>query len=493
MPERVTVAVAGASGFVGRAFCDAHRDRYQLVGLSRAAAQPLPDSGPHQWRSCDLYSQLQIERALAGVDVAIYLVHSMMPRDRLTQADFADLDLILADNFARAAARAGVRKIVYLGGIIPQGVDELSRHLASRLEVEQALAAHGVPVTTLRAGLVVGAGGSSFRILLRLVERLPAMLVPRWTRTPTQPIALDDVLELLAQVVDRSEFDGGTWDIGGPDVVTYRQMIADVAELTERRRVLLPAPLFSPRLSRLWVSLVTGTPRALVGPLVESLRHPMVARNRDLQDAVGQPGVPWRTVLAQALAERSTVSPLRTSADRLAIRRSRKVRSVQRLARPPQTSAMDIARAYLAWLPRFMWPWLRVDSDERSARFYLRLIPKPLLSMRLSTERSTEERTLFYVDGGLLVAPTKPLGRLEFRISPVGDHVIAAVHEFEPRLPWYLYVFTQALVHLLVMWGFDRYLRRVSRGQEPALSSASQPRALAAPTPESAAGFEGRG
>jgi uncharacterized protein YbjT (DUF2867 family) len=462
----LTVAVTGASGFVGGAFCEAHRDRYTLVGLSRSERAAKPGHGPHSWRACDLYSQRQTEQALAGVDVAVYLVHSMMPTDRLTQASFADLDLILADNFGLAAARAGVKKIVYLGGIIPQGVDELSPHLASRREVEHALAAHGVPVTTLRAGLVVGAQGSSFQILRRLVERLPAMLCPRWTRTATQPVALPDVVELLQQVIDRDEFDGGTWDIGGPDVVTYRQMIADLAELTCRRRMLLPAPLFSPRLSRLWVSLVTGTSRALVGPLVESLRHPMVAANRDLQDAVGQAGTPWRTMLAAALSE--TVPTARRSkpsrSARSAIRRNSRVRSVQRLTRPPGASAHDIAHAYVDWLPRFCWPWMRVRTHAHHVSFHLRPLSAPLLDLELAEDRSTADRTLFRVVGGLLVAPTARPGRLEFRIAPDGEHVLAAVHDFRPRLPWYLYVLTQAKAHLLVMWGFDRYLRRQAEG-----------------------------
>lgn len=457
MGAQTTVAVAGATGFVGRAFCDAYRDRYSLVGLSRSARPPAPDHGPHSWRSADLFSLLQTERALSGCDVAIYLVHSMMPRDRLTQADFADLDLILADNFGRAAARAGVKKIVYLGGLIPE-TKALSKHLASRREVEDALAAHGVPVTTLRAGLVVGAGGSSFEMLHKLVERLPAMLCPRWTATPTQPIALTDIVQLIAFAIDDDRFDGQACDVGGPDVITYRDMIADVAELTDRRRLLLPAPLFSPRLSRLWVSLVTGTSRALVGPLVESLRHPMVASDRRLQEAAGIPGVPWKSMLAEALEGTPPPAAPRASTRR-SIRAASRVRSVQRLARPPGASARDVAKAYLSWLPRALWHLLRVEADRTHARFYLRPWPRPLLELELSEARSTADRTLFYVTGGALAADTKPHGRLEFRVAPDGRHVLAAVHEFRPRLPWFVYRWTQALVHRAVMAGFDRHLR----------------------------------
>lgn len=458
MNTRTTVAVAGASGFVGRAFCDRHRDDYELVGLTRSPRAPAPDRGPQRWRQCDLFSLLQVERALADVDVAIYLVHSMMPTDRLTQAKFSDLDLILADNFGRAAARAGVRKIIYLGGLIPGDDAQLSEHLESRLEVEAALGAYGVQVTTLRAGLIVGAQGSSFQILRKLVDRLPAMLCPRWTATKTHPIALADVVQLLHEVVRGDAFDGQTWDIAGPDVVTYREMIADVAALSDRRRVLVPAPLFSPRLSRLWVSLVTGTSRALVGPLVESLRHPMVAHDRALQRVLAHEGTPWRTALANALAEPTPVWTAPRKAPR-----SKTVRSVQRLARPPGAAASDVARAYLAWLPSFLWHWLAVRTDGDMARFYLRPWSRPLLELRLSTERSTADRTLLYVTGGALARPPRdgaPPGRLEFRLAPDGRSVIAAVHDFEPSLPWFLYVTTQARVHLVVMWAFDRFLRR---------------------------------
>jgi len=468
---QTTVAVAGATGFVGRAFCDAYRARYDLVGISRSARESAADHGPHHWRSADLFSLLQVEQALEGCKVAVYLVHSMMPRDRLTQADFADLDLILADNFGRAAARSGVEKIVYLGGLIPE-TNRLSRHLASRREVEDALAAHGVPVTTLRAGLVVGPGGSSFEMLHKLVQRLPAMLCPRWTSTPTQPIALADIVQLIAFAIDDDRFDGQACDVGGPDVITYRDMIADVAALTDRRRLLLPAPLFSPRLSRLWVSLVTGTSRALVGPLVESLRHPMVASERRLQQAAGVPGIRWKAMLEDALTGAPPAAPPRSST--AGAPPPSTVRSVQRLARPPAASAPDVADAYLTWLPRALWHLLRVEADQTHARFFVRPWSRPLLELELSEARSTVDRTLFYVTGGALARDDDPPGRLEFRIAPDGENVLAAVHDFRPRLPWFIYRWTQAVVHRAVMAGFDRHLRRLPGGSHRrSLESAS--------------------
>lgn len=458
-----TIAIAGASGFVGRAFIERFGEHSTIVGLSRRERRDDPRC---TWRACDLYSLLDTERALAGCDVAIYLVHSMLPSARLTQARFEDLDLVLADNFARGARQAGVRRIVYLAGLVPdQG--HLSRHLESRREVERALGAHGVPVTVLRAGMVVGARGSSFQILTRLVERLPVMALPAWTRTRTQPIALSDVVELLG-IAANEGLDHSTsavHDIGGPDVMTYRQMLRDVAEVQGRRRTMISVPLFTPGLSRLWVSLVTGHPRALVGPLVESLRHEMVARNRAYQRSHGIEGITWPRALREAEAARRARAKVKTAAVRPPLARrapGRTVRSVQRLPRPAGWSAVEVGHEYLRWLPRFFWPFMRVDVEGSVAHFHFWPIRRALLEIRLSSTRSTDDRALFYVDGGSLAVSAREgerPGRLEFRLAPDGKHVLAALHDFVPRLPWFIYVRSQARVHLWVMRAFGRHLR----------------------------------
>lgn len=459
--HRPKVAVTGASGYIGNAFVERFRDRYEIVGLSRSKRETRPDHGPALWRECDLYNLRQVEEALEGCDVAVYLVHSMSPSARLTQASFADLDLILADNFARGAAKVGVRHILYVGGLLPSDAEDLSEHLASRKEVEDALGAHGVPVTTLRAGLVVGPGGSSFEILHRLVARLPVMLCPAWTRTETHPIALSDLVELLGRCIDDAEVRGRVWDVGGPDTTTYRDMIAGVAELMGRRRLLFGVRWFSPGLSRLWVSLVTGYPRALVRPLVQSLEHRMVPRDRALQAHFGLDGTRWQDAARHALAASSTARASGSRAGRRGARRSlragRTVRSVQRLPRPHGVDAQWVATEYLRWLPRFMRPLLRTQRQGDRVNIKALFMRRPLLVLRFDAERSSPDRALFRVEGGLLAAdPAR--GRLEFRLAPNGRELIAAIHEFVPSLPWYLYVVTQALAHLLVMWRFGAAL-----------------------------------
>ena len=193
---RPVVAIAGASGFVGTALCRALSPDHQVIGLGRSG--PPDDTDAQEWRVCDLYSLRQLEQALEGVEIAIYLVHSMLPSTRLTQGGFANLDLLLADNFARAAERAGVRRILYVGGFVPEAGD-LSPHLRSRFEVERTLASRAPRLTALRCGIVIGRGSSSFWILRNLVRRLPVMLLPRWTGSTTSSAGAASILQVHAR------------------------------------------------------------------------------------------------------------------------------------------------------------------------------------------------------------------------------------------------------------------------------------------------------
>jgi uncharacterized protein YbjT (DUF2867 family) len=452
------VAVAGATGFVGRRLLPRLAEKHAVIGLGRRVGGAAPQDGQPglQWRRCDLFALRETEQALEGVDSAVYLVHSMQPSALLTQARFDDVDLLLADNFGRAAAAGGVRRIVYLGGLVPDDGTKLSAHLASRLEVERALGAHGVPVTSVRAGLVVGPGGSSLHILTRLVGRLPVMLCPSWTGNPSQPIALDDVVAILAHCLEDEETIGRVCEVGGPDVLAYREMMRETARVLHKRRLMLPVPVFSPGLSRLWVSLVTGSPKALVAPLIQSLRHPMVAKDRWLQERMGLPGEPFAPALERALAAEGLL-------------KEPTARSIQRLPLPASRDASWVAREYLTWLPRFLRPLLRVDLDGPVCDLRLRGRRRPLMQLTYAPERSSSSRALLHVTGGELAAPGDGRDdgarapRLEFRTTPDGEHVLAAVQDFRPRLPWWLYVWTQAKLHAFVMWSFGRHLRRLRR------------------------------
>ncbi len=454
----LTVAVAGASGFIGRALCARLATEHRVLALSRSSG---PDQGNIERRRCDLFSLLDCEQALTGADVAVYLVHSMMPTARLTQASFPDMDLILADNFARAARRMGVGQIVYLGGVVPE-VGSLSPHLASRVEVEQALAAHGVPVTTLRASLVIGPDGSSFRILQRLVERLPVMLLPRWTRSPCQPIYVDDVVLLLAGVCGAPFAYAQTFDIGGPEVLTYEALLARTARVLGRTPRFLPVPFFTPELSRLWVSLVTGSPRQLVNPLVSSLRHPMIARDLRLQERLDLPGLPLDEALRRATSAAPRALPHRPKPSGPKAPPVSTVRSVQRLPLPAGRDAIWAAAEYMTWLPRALRPFLWVRVDEAGlVRFGLLGVRRSLLELAWSRDRSVPDRTLLYVVGGALARVAEGhRGRLEFRVVLGGRSLVAAVHDLVPSLPWPVYNASQAIAHLWVMRAFGKHLAR---------------------------------
>jgi len=462
LPEVPTrrIAVAGATGFVGRALVRLLAERHAVIALGRGVVAPPETTADEDvrpgvtWRRCDLFSLYETEQALEGVDAAYYLVHSMMPSSRLTQGHFEDLDLLLADNFGRAAGRAGVKRIIYLGGLVPEIEEGLSKHLASRLEAERVLGGYGVPVTAVRAGLVVGRGGSSLDILVRLVGRLPAMVCPRWTGSLSQPIALDDVALLLARCLDLEETTGRVCEVGGPDVLSYRDMMRETARVMGKRRFMLPVPMVTPSLSRLWVTLVTQTPKALVAPLIQSLRHPMVVRDRWLQEKVGLAGKPFAEALAESLRTEGLV-------------RQPMARSVQRLPLPKGCDALWLAAEYAAWLPQALRGGVRVERTEKGLNLYPLGLDRPLLTLDFRPDRSGPNRALLEVSGGMLAGRAIGFPRLEFRTIPDGSGALAAVHDFRPRLPWWLYTRTQAYAHLWVMWRFGRHLAEVAAGKPP--------------------------
>ena len=468
MPEgelKSRVVVAGASGFVGSALLPVLAGRHDVVALSRSASAAIPGV---RWEKCDLFSLLQTERALSGADYAIYLVHSMLPA-RLTQARFEDMDFILADNFARSAARAGVKQIVYLGGIIPDDA-QLSRHLASRLEVERVLSARGVPVTSLRAGLIVGPRGSSFRIVLRLVQRSPLLLCPHWTRSMTQPAGLSDVVRLIDFCIGRTETYGRAFDVGGPDVMSYVELMKRTAARLGKRRLIITVPFISSRLSTLGLRLITGAHRELVAPLVESLRHAMLAHSPTMQERAGIVPQSFDDALESTLlGEKQEELP---EADAHLSRRDRRagqgryVCSIQRLPLPPGRDAIWVAREYARWLPLLFRYVLRVTVDDQlNLAFRLAGCRRPLLELGYSQDRSSADRPLYYITGGVLagkpdVSDGRAPARLEFRESPDRRSVLAAIFNYRPSLPWWFYRLTQAPIHLFVMKLFAWHLGR---------------------------------
>jgi len=270
------VVVLGATGVIGRALLPRLAEEHQVVAVSRSRREP--EDGV-EWAQADAVSGAGLDDALEGADVAYHLVHSLGSRDYERQ------DRAAAGNVSRAAAAAGVKQIVYLGGLGGDDRDA-SAHLRSRRETGERLAADGVPVTTLRAAIVIGKDSAAFETILGLVKRLPVMITPSWVSTPTQPIALDDIAAYLAGVAGKPETLAEAFDAGGPEVMTYRQMIERIAALLDRRPRIVEVPVLTPALSALWLELVTPVRSSVARPLVEGLRNPTIAREQRLRELV---------------------------------------------------------------------------------------------------------------------------------------------------------------------------------------------------------------
>ena len=472
--RRVRVAIAGASGFVGRALRRELARDFDVLALTRrpsSSNHPQRDSDGVAWRSCDLFDERNVDDAFTGIDVVVYLVHSMSPQSRLTQARFEDLDLVLAQNVRRAADRAGVKRIVFLGGLDAGLADsELSRHLASRREVGQVLQGADAAFTELRAGLVIGRGGSSFRMMMRLIRRLPVMVLPRWTSTPTQPIAIDDVRRAVRIVLEEGDRWAGTYDLGIRERMTYGSMIHRAAGCVGLRRFAIPVPISSPRVSTLWIMLFSGEPRSLVVPLIASLKTPTVARDNPLLDRLREEGlVGFDAAIREAISddgEREDPRAIVRRRDRRVITKLSLVRSVQRISGVPGMSPVDLSTAYWRWLGRLLPGVLRVRADcgddgvtTRVEVSLLGLVR--LLRLHRDPERSDHEIETMNLIDGLLVRRDAPHGgRFEFRVVPRRSLAMTALQDYAPSLPWFVYQWTQAVVHRVVMTMFARRTRR---------------------------------
>jgi uncharacterized protein YbjT (DUF2867 family) len=290
------VLVTGASGFVGsRLGPELAAAGHEVLAMTR---NPDRYRGTGRPVRGDVHDADSVAAALQGCDAAYYLVHS------LGDADFEQRDATAARTFAAAASGAGLERIVYLGGLGDDG-DELSAHLRSRREVEQLLGGAGVPVTALRAGIVIGHGGISWEMTRQLVEHLPAMITPRWVHTRTQPIAVADVVRYLVGVLDVPEAAGRALDIGGPDVLEYLEMLRRVAAIEGRRLLVVPVPLLSPRLSSYWLSLVTSVDVQTGRSLIDSMTNEVVVRDDSIRKLVPFEPMDYDTAVLQALGERA--------------------------------------------------------------------------------------------------------------------------------------------------------------------------------------------
>ena len=296
------IAVLGATGYIGARLVPrllAAGWRVRAIGRDPAklAGRPWAAAPGVETVAGDVLDRHSLEQALMGCQAAFYLVHSMNPQ----ATDFAAADRAGAENMVAAAAAAGVKRIIYLGGL---GEDDpqLSHHLRSRHEVGDILRRGSVPVTVFRAAMIIGSGSASFEILRYLVERLPVMVTPRWIDTPCQPIAVRNVLHYLVTCLDCPGTVGESFDIGTEEVTTYRQLMRLYAEEARlARRWIVPVPVLTPRLSSYWIHLVTPVPASIARPLAEGLRNPVLCRDKEIRELLPQPLLSCRMAIRMAL------------------------------------------------------------------------------------------------------------------------------------------------------------------------------------------------
>ena len=429
------ILLTGASGYIGSHLMNKLKDTYEIIVISRNIENKQNDLN-------------EITEVIEDFDIAIYLVHSMMPSAKLTQASFEDMDALLADNFAKAASYNKVQHIVFMSGLIPN-TNELSPHLRSRLECEQILGSYGVPVSTLRAGLIIGSKGSSYPILKKLVDRLPGLLLPKWAYNTTLPVAIDDVIDGLYKIVERNPNENESIDIGGPSHMTYKDLFKQTAEVLDKRLPTIDLPIIPIWLSKYWVKLISGVPKEMVYPLMDSLIHDMIRNDENIVKDISIGKIDYKESVRNALEEETKTQKKGKSSRKGDIK---DVRAISRVVLPKDVNMIQLAESYANFLNRITLNVVNSDFNEDNFTISVPCLNKDLLLLSKDFKASNNERILYRIVGGDFALDSDGgNARLEFRRLPNSDACIIALQEYEPTLPWWVYKYTQAKVHKSVM------------------------------------------
>ena len=277
-----SIMVTGSTGFIGsRLISNLTKNGYSVKGMSR---RKMPQTSNVKYVQADVFEPEELERALNGIEVAYYLLHSM-EGNKEQWKEFANREKIQAQNFLKAATNAGVKRIIYLGGLVNDSLS-LSPHMKSRKEVGEILASGGIPVTELRASLIIGSQGGSYAMLRYLVERLPVMVCPSWVKSLAQPIAVDDVIEYLRGCMEKPETSGNIYEIGGPDKITYEELMRVYAKYLGKKLFVIQIPFLTTRLSSYWVDLITPVKASLARPLIDSLVHDTIVTDDSISKII---------------------------------------------------------------------------------------------------------------------------------------------------------------------------------------------------------------
>lgn len=466
--DRPKVAVAGAGGSIGAAVSRNLAGDYDIIALVGSQDRvPETETGPYlSWRSCEPFSRHDVEVAIAGCDYIIYLVHTRVPTARLDQAECENMDLLIADNVARAASLKGIKQIIYLSSLVPK-VNSSSEFLDRRNEVIEALSNYGTPLTVLRAGLVVAPGSNAVRLLANIATRLPIVLIPRWADKRRQPIAVIDVIRAIRFCLGNQETYGKDYDIGGPRVLTFRDMLQRAATYLKKKQIAINVPFFPTPLYAWYLHVLDRHAHpALIKLTVEALRHDLVVRDNPLQQFIAKNSVMPREMIDPYLKKwgRIPPNPREPFQERYmaGLRSKSNVRSIQRLVLQQGRNATWVADTFFQWLPHFARPFVLCEVDETgTCRIFSRLPKLHLLTLAFQQKHSSPDRRMYFITGGLLARGHDELQpRFEFRDVLGGRYTIAAIHDFRPQLPWGLYILTQALIHRIAMRAFQKYMTR---------------------------------
>ena len=292
--KEIRILVSGASGFIGRRLVrrlllSPGSTNWSIRCMTRNANSLSgyfqDDRGNLEFVQADVQNYPELVKALAGVDIAFYLIHSMEGSSKEWKK-FAERDRNAAENFAKAVNEAGVSRVIYLGGLTYAPVQELSKHMRSRMEVGEILKKSNAGVTIFRAAVILGHGGGSFQMLQYLVERLPLMVCPKWVLTKCQPIAIDDVVEYLVRSIETNETKSKTFDIGGPEILTYLDMMVQYGKTLKKSIKIIIIPYLTPRLSSYWIDLITPVKASLARPLIDSLRHEAIVKDNSIANII---------------------------------------------------------------------------------------------------------------------------------------------------------------------------------------------------------------
>ncbi|KRG10819.1 NAD(P)H-binding protein [Staphylococcus sp. NAM3COL9] len=443
------VLLTGASGYIGGHLKEKLKQDSKIIAISRNIDNKENEKNV-TWKSADLFSLNQTSNVMKGVDTAIYLVHSMMPSAKLTQANFEDMDALLADNFARAARENGVKHIIFMSGLIPK-TNTLSPHLRSRLECEKILGSYDVPVSTLRAGLIIGSKGSSYPILKKLVERLPMLVLPSWSYNMTLPVSIGDVIDGLIALTKRAPKDNESIDIGGPEHMTYKELFRRTSNVLEKPLPMVDLPIIPIWLSKYWVKLISGTPKEMVYPLMDSLIHDMARNKAKTVKDISIGKINYEESVEKALQEEKDTKSKKGKTKKHSLK-IKDVRAITRIDIPNDYTINDIANEYAEFLRHFTFNFVKGEINDNYFEIKIPFLNKMLLLLEKDHEASDNNRVLYRIIGGdFAYSNNGGDARLEFRRILDSDKGLVALQEYQPTLPWSVYKLTQAKVHKSVM------------------------------------------